>query len=103
GGLGRDLAVEVIDPDRGIDHDHASSFREVMPAPGSPSQGSLPRYARMRACCLRRTSVLKPNSTTSRLVLSPVAFRASAINACSRAMFVRMPVSRVYGGRALYT
>src|SRR3974390_10261 len=84
--LGRVSAAKEIDPDAGIDQYHLSDLI----ASRSPCHGSLPRNRRSSSCLRRRTIVLRPNSTASRLVFRPVRRSVSFINFSSMTMFVRM-------------
>src|ERR1035441_3801662 len=87
---------KIIDPHAGIDENQLS----LLIASKSPRQPSLPRSRRIPACLLRRSRVLSPSSTASRLVFRPVARSVSRISLSSITMFVRMDV---YPCRQLYT
>lgn len=72
--LGIPDALEIIDPDRGVDNHHASYFatRPRREASRSPFQVTLPRKRRMLRCPRVRMSRRSPSSTTARLVRAPL-------------------------------
>src|SRR5487761_226959 len=92
-GFGGRPAVEVVNPDRGIDHDHRFGKRSRRIAFRLPSQCSFPRADRISlACSASRTISSSPRSTASRLVAAPetrIAFfiKASLITILVRTTF----------------
>src|SRR5690606_35830049 len=69
-------AVEIVDPDAGINQNHSLPLISSR----SPSHFSLPRSSLIFCCLLLRTSSLSACSTASFLVPYPDALRASAIS-----------------------
>jgi len=86
-GLRCRATVEVVDPHRQIDRDHARASRRM--ASRSPSQRSFPRHDLSARWRCRRTSTRRPSSTTPRLVRMQVARCAAAISFSSITILVR--------------
>jgi len=90
-GLIGNAPVEIVDPDRRVDHRHLRGLRSRRIAFRSPSQWTLPRKDRMAfSCSAKRTISSRLRSTVSRLVVAPDTRIARFINWSSITMLVRM-------------
>src|SRR5216684_9279099 len=85
-------ALQIVDPDRGVDDDHAYfAVRPRRDALRSPFQATLPRNRRILPCPLVRTSRCSASSTTARFVFPSLPRMAWRIRLSSMSMFVLMP------------
>jgi|GEM_PF-4371190 len=87
-GLRRPVTAEIVNPDAGIHENHEVCLMSSR----SPDQSSLPLNRLIPSCFFNLINVLRPSSTVSFLVFSPVDLSASAISLSSISMFVRMVV-----------
>src|SRR5690606_3333259 len=78
--------TEIVNPHTRVYYDHEL----VLISSRSPDHCNLPRSFLMFSCLFNLINVLSPSSTTSFLVLRPVAFKTSFINLSSISILVRI-------------